>query len=179
MLCKLVYTAAQVLRGYAKLIIFYIWCKRVPLTWHSLHSNHPQSLEDVASVGGSLSGNCSKRRRFVKAIRMVVSMKENKKCVTKCTFVKLMPLRAKTAKALNSTPGPSSRVKTTLVYEENLYINIHKIKRKQRYVKAKNKTNQSRDLYLIWPVRPWNYRFSSKYQKASDIIVIILARAKW
>lgn len=38
------------------------------------------------------------------------------------TFVKLMSLRANTAKALNSTPAPSSNVKTMLVWEENSQI---------------------------------------------------------
>lgn len=34
------------------------------------------------------------------------------------TFDKLMPLREKHARALNRTPGPSSRVKTMLVYTD-------------------------------------------------------------
>lgn len=73
-------------------------------------------------------------------------MKRKKKVLSEVTFVKLIPLRANTAKALNSTPGPSSRVKTTLVYEEDLQINIQNINQIQRHekIKAKKKTKQNK-----------------------------------
>lgn len=54
---------------------------------------------------------------------------------------------------MNSTPGPSSRVKTTLVYEEDLQINIQNIDQIQRYekIKAKNKTKQNKaKIYTLY-----------------------------
>jgi hypothetical protein len=66
---------------------------------------------DAFFVGDSLSGRWSKRERtigFWIQLKKMISTK-------KITFVKLMSLEANTASALNSMPGPSSRVKTMLV----------------------------------------------------------------
>lgn len=90
------------------------------LTWHFLHQNHQQPLMDVVFGGDFQSEIAPKQEDMSKRYNCENRRKE--KILTEVTFVKLMPLSANTAKALNSTPGPSSRVKTTLVQEQSLYI---------------------------------------------------------
>jgi hypothetical protein len=51
------------------------------------------------------------------------------------TFDRLMPLRANTDKALNSIPGPSSRVKTMLVFGTKL-TNISSVHGQKRHINA-------------------------------------------
>jgi hypothetical protein len=67
---------------------------------------------DAFFEGDSLSESGQKEKEigFLDTIKG-----ENMLAIRKITFVKLMSLKANTARALNSMPGPSSRVKTMLV----------------------------------------------------------------
>lgn len=90
------------------------------------------------------------------------------KFLLEVTFNKLMPLRANTAKALNSTPIPSSRVKTMLVLKE-----------KQQFLLLSSRREiniwlDKREIYLMGPLASWDYWFPCKYQKTGNNMSVIL-----
>lgn len=92
----------------------------------------------------------------------------------KFTFDKLMPRKANTANALNSIPGPSSRVKTMLVWGRNNTQNLYSIYSSSYQMRTRIIA------YLVWPVNSWNYRFPRKYQKTGNIIRFVLVKnRKW
>lgn len=85
-----------------------------------------------------------------------------------------MPRKANTANALNSIPGPSSRVKTMLVWGRNNTQNLYSIYSSSYQMRTRIIA------YLVRPVNSWNYRFPRKYQKTRNIIRFVLVKnRKW
>lgn len=153
--------------------IMVIWCipmkMRKILTWHFQCWSHQLPLMVSSSVAGFQSEHAYRARTLW--WRLLYKMSELMKTNSHLTFVKFMSLKAKTAKALNNTPGPSSKVNTMLVW--NVGQQFSASENLSQHIKRHKWMNKT---YLKELIGSWNYRIPCKDQKTSNVIKVILHR---